>query len=197
MSCAPIYWERILIKYFMSPQGWLALTISLILGGLIGYWTNSQFANRKSMVFSTKSINYISAFQTKIDGFSALFDGKPIENLTTTQLLFLNNGNQTIDGNDITQINPLLIKANNPKVKILRVNIIKSDKVNNLKVTKKNNKFLINFDFLDKDDGSIIQIIHSGKIDEDVTFLGTIKGITKLIKYILLLNQIQFIGLVL
>jgi hypothetical protein len=69
------------------------------------------------------------------------------------------------------------------EIKILNSSIIyTSTPANNFSISKENQKSIqINFDFLDKDQGGIIQVIHNGKSNKDLKVSGTIKGAGKLI----------------
>lgn len=179
-----------MLNNLKTANGWVTTIIVLVLGGFVGFYVNLFFVSTKSLVFSTRSVNYISDSYTKIRGFSAFFDKKPIANLTKTSLIILNNGNTTIEGSDITKISPLQIKTDSVKTKILKISVIYSSKRENNLILKDSPNNEITFDYLDKNHGGILEILHTGTKDENIIFDGTIKGMDS-IKYIKFNKRIE------
>lgn len=132
-------------------------------------------------LYSHWSINIINELVTKFESLQMTYSGLPIENLTVTKILFWNGGNDTKDDQDISRVDPLkiYIKEN---YEILESNVLYSkNPANQFSVKTANDKSyaILNFDYLDKDEGGIVQLIHTGTSDKDIEIRGTIKGAGK------------------
>ncbi len=129
----------------------------------------------------TKSINILTNNVDKIEGLKISYLDEEIPNVTITKVIIWNEGKETIDGSDIAPKDPLVIKALND-VRILNHNIIYvKNESNAIRLTKTiNNKELkIDFDYLDYEEGVIIQILHTGDSTNAIDVEGSIKGFGK------------------
>ncbi len=106
-----------------------------------------------------------------------LFDGQEVPHIMRTLVWVWNAGNSTLRGEDIVSKDQLRL-AYNSKTQVLSVRV--------LKVTREALGFVaapgdipsmvfINFDYLDRKDGALIEILHTGKGLPG--FYGTIKGV--------------------
>jgi len=94
-------------------------------------------------------------------------------------LLFWNSGNERIEKNDVAEKSPLRIEAKNG-IKIFIASIINMTALENefeIKINSEQNIVDCRFDYLSKNDGVTIQIIHSGRSSDELDFKGTIKDI--------------------
>lgn len=133
---------------------------------------------KKLPLYSKKSINIISDFISTLANLDIKYKEEPIQNLTLTKMVFWNGGNVTIENTDIASADPLTIQAKEGS-KILRADIIqKSSDANLMKLSdiQNGNSLSLTFDFLDKGQGGIIEIVHTGKSSDDIDLKGTIKG---------------------
>ena len=138
----------------------------------------------KSLIYYIKSDLLIEDFIQKIKGLTIQFTGKTIERLTVTKIAFWNNGNDTINQSDFPSTDKFSIQINND-YDILDVSITTILNItNNIIVDLSENKKEINIDFeyMDKNDGFIIQIFHTGINSDIFTINGTIKGAGKIHK---------------
>jgi hypothetical protein len=131
--------------------------------------------------YAVRSSNIVSNLVSKIETLEMLYAGKPIENLTVTKLLFWNAGRDTIDYRDVASADPLRVHAKE-SCKILDAKILYEKKrANKFSITNSSNQSCISiqFDYMDKDEGAVIQLIHTGKSSDDIKVTGTIKGAGK------------------
>ncbi|MFA4824965.1 MAG: hypothetical protein WC593_07370 [Methanoregula sp.] len=146
--------------------------------GLIGtLYFGYVSIKKKKPVFTRTNNNIITNNIPFFPGLNILYNGETIQNLSSTIIRFWNNGNDRIDKTDISTIDPLRIQAKeNVKIFIVAVNKY-SNFANALVVSPVfDNKYSnISFDYLSKEDGAEIIVIHSGKIAEDIEIKGTIK----------------------
>jgi hypothetical protein len=111
-----------------------------------------------------------------------LYAGKPIENLTVTKVAFWNAGKETIHSNDIASADPLVVKIKNDHEMLNAKVTYSKNPANQFSISdiKNQKQFTLQFDYLDKDEGAIIQILHTGISGEDIDVTGTVKGVGKL-----------------
>lgn len=102
-------------------------------------------------------------FQFKKLKFS--YDNKPVEKITASKIIFWNNSFSEIRKSDIAEAAPFKISLKNGK--IIDVSILKgSETSNKISITHISETDInITFDYLNRKDGGIIQIMHTG--DED------------------------------
>jgi hypothetical protein len=163
-----------------SGNGWvgiLAGALFSLLTGLIVYFIT---LSNKEPIYSKNSINYISDFTSTIDDLNVFYKEKKVKNLTRTKLMFINFGKSTIYQKDIALKDKLRIIVISNKINILSVKkIYEKRSVSNIEISKNSknsNEYFINFDFLDNNDGFIVQIIHDGISDDSIKVIGTIIG---------------------
>jgi hypothetical protein len=136
--------------------------------------------------YSYNSNQLIKDFTQQIDGLNISYKSESIESLTVTKYVFWNKGNETINYSDFPSTSKLKIKIKKD-FKILDSNIIftKND-INNVKCELINNEeVLLMFDYLDKGEGFVVQLIHTSPNNKDLYVDGTIKGIGDISKRII------------
>ncbi|WP_247152598.1 hypothetical protein [Escherichia coli] len=107
-----------------------------------------------------------------------LYEGETVNKLASSTFVIWNSGNKIITKNSLTTIDPLRIEAIND-VKILRHEIIRlNNHTCNISTHIDENKtsILLSFDFLEKNDGVRIKILHTGN-DSDINLVGKVIGV--------------------
>lgn len=153
--------------------GLLSIIIAIILF-MIGRHT-------KEPIYAIQSANLIQDFTGRFDSLEITYARERISNLTATKVAFWNNGKDTINSGDIASADPLMIRVKNG-YKILDSSVLHSKEVSNqFKIipSKDGLHVLIQFDYLDKGEGGVVQLLHTGKSSDDVEVCGTIKGAGK------------------
>ncbi len=134
---------------------------------------------KKQISYDVKTNNLISNKENKYKNLILEYDGKEIENFSSSKFVLWNSGNEVIYKNDISDIDPLVIKLNDGI--ILEALIIQENNITN-KVTLekiKENEIKINLDYISKYDGIVLKVIHTGINSKQFNFSGTIKGYGK------------------
>ena len=159
----------------------LGLVIGLILA-IIGIILQIRSTKNKQAVYSVRSNNLISGTVSTLENLNITYKEQKIVNLTASKILFFNRGAETIHRQDIETINPLRISSKD--CTILDCSILwENNPSNNFKVhfdRANNNHAHLDFDYLDKDNGVIIQVIHTGLKSDNIDLRGDIKGVKKL-----------------
>jgi hypothetical protein len=128
-------------------------------------------------IYTQRDITLIEDKKVFEDSVQVLFQGKALPDLTVTRIAFWNNGREVINWNDVAQIDPIRVVLLGDS-EILEAKMIFQKKLaNNFIVSKSedNKELLIKFDYIDKSEGAIFQIFHTGK-NEGLVVRGTIKG---------------------
>lgn len=172
--------EELIMKFLQNPWVVFITTTFTIIGIPLTIYTYFKTKKEKSLKFEIKSNNIFKNFESIIENIKITCEDKNISTLTITKILIWCNGKETIYDTDIAQKMPLLIKTREG-IDILEAKIIFSNnQANNINLEKlENNNYKINFEFLDKKNGFIIQVVHTGKDSDDIIVDGKIKGIEK------------------
>ena len=159
---------------------WFAFISFLI--AIIGVITAIFFYYRgkkvKSPCYAIRSFNIVKDLVSKIESLEMLYDGKPIKNLTVTKIAFWNAGSDTINYRDIPTTEPLIIRITKG-CKILNAKIHSmNNPANRLSISTSEDQLSskIEFEYLDKGEGGIFQLIHTDISDMNIEIHGLIKG---------------------
>lgn len=154
-----------------NPWAWMTIAIITIGGFIIAYRSMPQ----KVLKFYIINNELITSNKTILTKLDILYNGTPVNNLTVTKIVFWNNAFPTINAIDIVKASPLLISAKEGS--LLDVSIINGQQSSNCITTTdiKDNKVSISFDYLDRKEGGIVQIIHTGN-SYDISLSGKLKG---------------------
>jgi hypothetical protein len=149
--------------------------------------------NRSRINYQTSNLKIIGNLSLNLpQDFEVTLSGEKIESLYKSQIIIWNGGTTTIDGSNIVKDDPLRIVFS-PNTKIFNIGIVGE--------TRKINKFSfdvsldnqnvcnLTFDFLDKKDGVVLEILHT-KSPEQPKIRGTVKGLVNGIKS---KGQVEFI----
>lgn len=155
----------------------------LHLGGLNEFWGIGGFAvgvialilsvifyirgkKRKLLLYRITSTHLISKKITTIPGLSILLNGQPIENLSSTQIEFINSGNQVINFSDFALLEPLSIVVDGQFYNLEHSCEVSSSNPNSIPQIEVVNDCTANikFDFLKPKQSMTIALFHSGTI---------------------------------
>jgi hypothetical protein len=127
----------------------------------------------KRLSYSVQSTSFIRDYKSTIPRLDVTYDGRTIQNLTITTFLIWNSGTETIDNADIANADPLQFIPDEDSTILYCEVAAMSLPANRVSITS--NK--LSFDYLDKDEGAVVKILHTG-ISSSVQFFGTLKGTT-------------------
>lgn len=146
----------------------------IVLAVVLYHWGRKD----RNPLWSIKNNNLIQGFSKQVPNLDIKYDGQNVETLSVCKIVFWNAGSETIRGDDIAEADPLTIAPLN-NTKLLDVKLLEDN--------SKPSRFLIstnpdmtaaflNFDFVDKHQGVVIQAIHTGASVNDLCVKGTVKG---------------------
>lgn len=159
-----------------NPYAWTFLAIITITSFVYAIICQQKNKEKKEFSFSRQSNILISEKKSIFSKLSITYDNKPIDDLCVSQYAIWNSGNRTLNASDIVDSKELTISVSEGNT-ILDVEIIaNTETTNNFSVEKNDeNRVIVRFDYADKKDGIVIQIIHTGTT-KDLSIDCKIKG---------------------
>ena len=170
----------------INQNPWLILC-SLILNPVTIILSIIFFIKNKKTVsikYCLKNDLLISDFIQKINNLNIDYSGNIIKTLSIAKIAIWNDGNLTINNNDFAKKDNFFISIDND-FEILDTSIIQTiNTSNDIKVELSNDKkkIAIAFDYLDKKEGFVIQLFHTGTNIKIFNFEGSLKGFGKISK---------------
>ncbi|MGP0591858.1 hypothetical protein ACTRXD_04855 [Nitrospira sp. T9] len=177
-------WNK-LIEIAQNPITTLALSLISILLAVILYGKSRRVKDPKYYV---ESNTIIEGLETELDEIEVRFKGIPQTRLTRSLIFFWNAGKGTIDRDDLVPLDPLrLIVPSNTKLLDARV-VKTSSPSNEFGIVKVNQEVgenheggvILDFHYLDLEEGGVIQLIHTGNRQTKIQMKGKIKGVKAL-----------------
>lgn len=151
--------------------------VTLLIGvGLPIYFYNVSRVE-KEPCYTVESTSLVAPSRSGIPGIKILYKEKPVEQVTSTTVHFWNAGKKTIDKTDIAQTDPVRILLPSG-TKILSAKVVKFYRPTvAASIKPEGRSAYLSFDFLDRDDGCTVQILHTGRASaKNCKVIGTIKG---------------------
>jgi len=138
----------------------------------------------KRLGYCSKSTSFVRDYQTKIPELELSYKGIKVRNITLTRFVVWNSGVETVHKTDIAKADPLRLTVADASA-ILNSEIVppvRESNVVRLQSTADRQTLELSFDFLDKEDGVVFDVLHTGRAG-DVSLSGTIKGARQLKYY--------------
>ncbi|MNJ38034.1 hypothetical protein D3C77_328720 [compost metagenome] len=168
-----------LMKEFLA-QSWLGTTLTIVFFG-VGTLYHLWSRRRTKLTYVYLGEHLLGGVSDSLPAEIVVqYNGLSIPRLTKTTMIIWNSGENTVHGSDIAAKDPLRLQVGNDG-KILSVEILKiSREVNEFKTAPGSalNESLFKFDFLDPNDGAVIEILHTST-DRKPRIKGTLKGLPK------------------
>jgi hypothetical protein len=159
---------------FISYSGWILAVAALA----FGVWSFFRMKEEREPTIYYRT--YIDTMKfTKENRLKVFFDSEEVNQVTTTILFFWNNGKRPIKKEDLPTQLMVVYPADDVRILDFKVLKVSRDLVN-FSVTRCGDSIIeLHFDFLDRDDGAVIAITHSGDEYVSPTIIGTVIGVPK------------------
>ncbi len=149
-----------------NPYAWLILSVCTV-GSLIFAiytWIVGKKVKEISVDYSANHI--VKKGKSPIPKLEMKYDGKSIDNLSSTIFYFWNSGNEVINACDLVKVCPLKIKCDSEQ--ILDAQIIKqSDDSNGFSIKRiVPEEVELQFEYINCGEGVSIQVLHAGEEDK-------------------------------
>lgn len=161
-------------------QGWVGSLIGII-GILVAIITFKASKTAKRLVYQSETLKIIGKDSITLDEIEITYKKKQVPRVIKTTITIWNSGKETINGSDIVEDDKLRIELNEDK-EIISLNLIQKtrtvNKFNAILDKNNNNKAILTFDYLDPNDGIILEILHTDSKWQP-KLKGSIKGLPK------------------
>lgn len=163
------------LVHFLQEQ-WFGV-VSLGGGIIASYIFYKKACKEKRPMYTIANNKMIANAVSELGPLKILYDNQEIPNVTATDVVFWNDGKETIHFDDIASADPLRFVATEPN-EIITVRLLSSSSPANKLSPERIDKTSIElrFDYLDKGQGGFFQILHTGVKPDDLQLLGSIKG---------------------
>jgi hypothetical protein len=149
-----------------------------ILGLILAYYFYKKGERKKEPVYSIKSVNVISDYASKYEDLTVSYKGEKVENFTVSKLLFYNHGADTIDKADITTLNQLKIIGLDCEILNARVLQASNSSIDfKLRLDRANSWVIIDFEYLNTNQGAVFELVHTGLSSEHLEIQGDIRNV--------------------
>ncbi len=166
----------ILKKMMQNPYIWALLALCTIISLPYAIYVSIKGKIKKEFSYTSDSNYIIRNGKNTISQLKLTFDDKPIKNLTATKIAIWNSGNQVINATEMVNSKELSIQISSESNEILAAEIIaSSEETNQFSLSTNPKSVKISFDYVEKNDGVVIQVLHTGP-QESLTVTGKIKG---------------------
>jgi hypothetical protein len=115
---------------------------------------------------------------SQMSGLDILYKSRRVPVLSVSKVVFWNAGSDTLENSDIVKANPIRICCAGD-IQLLDAEVLSANNKSSqflIELAHSENEALIKFDYLDKDQGGVIQVVHTGLRSSDLAVIGDIKG---------------------
>jgi hypothetical protein len=170
-----------MVQWF--TDNWFAV-VSLVIAAIlacVGLYFGWHGWKRKWLVYHLRGNNIFRGLQHTVPDVEVKFAGygPTIAALTVSKITFWNAGNETINKSDIVKDDQLRVQVFGDAL-IMSVRVVGcTSTLNEIEctVTRERTSATITFNYLDHNQGAVIQVFHTGPVTHSVQLRGTIKGV--------------------
>jgi len=167
---------------FLKPYNEIVGVAGIVATVFVGVYYFHRAKREKLPIYVWDSIPWIEGLVGKLPGLKVMFNDVTVERVTITKLYFWNAGRETIRQADLTPAAPLAIKFAGG-VNVLDARVARethpacSAKVAPPVATPDGPTTLgLSFDYLDYNDGFVVQLVHDGAGAPGISVVGKIIG---------------------
>jgi len=163
----------------LGITSFLLAILSIYLGILVIKKQKPLFTKKTVKIIDPTVINpIVNSLDQEDKNLRITYMNESISTLSSTYITFWNAGNLRINRDDIPENKPLTVKAREG-VRIFRFSILKANDENSFRISSSvippNITYHLSFEYLAKNDGLTLQLIHSGNSNDDIEFFGKTK----------------------
>ena len=160
--------------------GYAIAFVTFAVGLAVSYYFYKKSIRVREPVYSIKNNRLVSSDEIIFPNLKMSYKNKKIENFSVGKILFFNRGAETITKDDIDTVNHLKIVVKND-AKILDASILQMNNPSSqFTLEIEEHEVLINFEYINKNQGAAIQLLHTGNLD-DIEIVGDIKHVNKIV----------------
>lgn len=174
-----------IVDFFSTPSMWYnLLAISLtVLGFLYGIIKDYIQSKKKEPVYWIRTTHLIRETLKDLKGISIRYNDVEVTDLSSTRFVFWNKGKDAIKRGDIASKNPIKISID-PEYVILDAFIEKKTDEDNsftLKLSPDGKSILIDFEFMERNDGISLKLTHTAPDSKKFSVTGKVISGSKIV----------------
>ena len=161
-----------------NPWFSILMLVFAVLGFLSVFIVYFKTKKARRPCYAVSSYNIFTDVVSEVESLEVSYAGKQVGSLTSTKVLFWNKGRETIRKDDLAPSDTLKLETEG-EVRILDAKILhQKNPANRFHVpTPLHTSMLpLAFDFVDRDEGVVIQLLHTGRSSMDIRLTGTVMG---------------------
>jgi len=166
-----------------SPLIRLLLVVLAVSGPVLAVFFYKRGRREKLPQYDIRSNNIVKGLAGKYDLLQVLYDGRQVQNLAVSRVILWNAGRETIQDSDVPKAAPMLIQpVGNCSILDVRI-VAQNNPASNFRISKnRNGSASFQFEYMDKNQGAVIQVVHTGTSSRELDVTGTVKGAGNLIR---------------
>lgn len=132
--------------------------------------------------WSIQTVNLFKDYSGTVAGLDIQYLGDKVRDLSVSKIVFWNHGALTIDLADLVPADRLRLETKG-KGRILSTKLISTNNKASqplLSASLEKDQAFLQFEYLDRGQGFVIQVIHEGTSSNDLDVKGAIKGVTRI-----------------
>ena len=170
-------------KLMNNPYVLLISFVLGVFGTAFAIYEHYYNKERKEITYHRITNTIIIKKKSRFEKLDIKYDGNPIADFAVSRILLWNSGNRTIMFDDMVPTKELSIEMKEGESILDYEILFSSEKTNKFSIEKINdNRIIVKFDYIDKNDGVVVQILHTGT-QEDIIISCKIKGGMSIRKY--------------
>lgn len=153
------------LQELMQNPGWQAfLAFLTIFATLFAVWSYIKSRKRVELSDYCVSRTVISEGKGFIPDLQMVFRGKPVDRITATRFALWNSGTEKLARPDMVDEKHPRVYCTEPGAKILDATIVKeTEETNHFTIEEKGEQEVrFSFEYLNRQDGIVVQIVHTG-----------------------------------
>lgn len=182
-----------------SPIAWLILAALTILSVILAIYYGVKSKKVKRLSFINKNLFLMENPKGQFDNIKIFYENKEINDIVVSKFTIWNSGNTVINQSDMVETKELIITADDTTT-ILEAKVLYANEETNrfsVEILDKNH-VLVNFNYIDKNEGCIVQIVYAGshscpKIDCKVKDGQPLQNLTDTMPYKRIFRKATFI----
>lgn len=171
--------DRMWLESFLTAYGGLVgVFVGVGGGGLIAYLLYSAARPTKQVSYTVWTENLVRKLSSWVSDLELRYRGEPIKAAPVSKVVIWNSGHRELKRDDVAPTDRLRVTVQQP-VRILSISVIgASNAANNSRLQggASDGTQVVDFDYLNRNDGLAIQIVHTGTESSSLAIQGEIIG---------------------
>lgn len=170
---------------FINKNPWLNILfiILTLISIFLSIWFYIKSKRTRKPTYCVRTFNLVRDKINKIDSVNILYQGEKIDNLSISKIAIWNGGKETISQSDIAKNDRFRIEIVDTASILDFKLLFEKNNANGFKLTKiDNNCINVEFDYIDFNEGVIIQLYHTATESSDLIIKGSFKGTKEILR---------------